>query len=219
MNLMQDRRVIAVLGAVVVLLLAVVIGVFAVRSHRSKAEAISDAAAGELQIEQGLADNHANTGKPLRCFVNGQFVGMETVADCAQKNGVASQALDVGLDPATGQAPSGTLAPPVKALPVLPPQADDAPSVDTADATEAGPGGECLRYTPDGWRTAASGVTVGQCARTLFAGRCEPAGGAIYGRWGQQTLRLVTGRVEMSGDNRSFHPLISQNQDCSLPSD
>jgi hypothetical protein len=217
MNLMQDRRVIAVLGGVVVLLLAILIGVFAIRSHRSNAEAISDAAAGGLQIEQGLADNHANTGKPLRCFVNGQFVGMETVADCAQKNGVASQTLDVGLDPATGQAPSGTLAPPVRALPVPPPQAAAAPSADAADAAPTGPASECLRYTPDGWRTAGSGVSVGQCARTLFAGRCEPPGGAIYGRWGQETLRLVTGRVEMSGDNRTFHPLIAQNQDCSLP--
>ncbi len=30
-----------------------------------------------------------------------------------------------------------------------------------------------------------------RCAQTLFAGRCERAGEAAYGRWQQQTLRLV----------------------------
>ena len=39
--------------------------------------------------------------RELRCFVDGQFVGMATLAVCAQRNGLATDALDVGLD-ATG---------------------------------------------------------------------------------------------------------------------
>src|SRR5206468_8925951 len=35
----------------------------------------------------------------LRCFVNGQFVGELPLAVCAQRNGVATGSLDVGLDP------------------------------------------------------------------------------------------------------------------------
>jgi hypothetical protein len=78
--------------------------------------------------------------------------------------------------------------------------------------------GDCLRYTPDGWRSVGGGLTLAQCTRALFDGRCERSGDALYGRWGQQTLRLVPGRVEMSADNRTFHPLVPQNpQDCSLP--
>jgi hypothetical protein len=36
--------------------------------------------------------------RPLRCFVSGQFVGEITLAECARKNGVATGALDVGVD-------------------------------------------------------------------------------------------------------------------------
>ena len=221
MNALQDRRVIAALGGVIVLLLAILIGVFVLRSH--KKDEVVPTASGGLQIEQGQADNRGSVGKPVRCFVNGQFTGMETVGDCARKNGVASQALDVGLDPATGAVtnPSGSLAPP-PAAPAAP-VASSAPSQE-ADADEggsqqpAGPAGECLRYNGDGWRAAGTGVTVGQCVRTLYEGRCARPGEAVYGRWGQQTLRLIPGRVEMSGDNRNFHPLMQQGADCSLPS-
>ena len=38
--------------------------------------------------------------RPLRCFVGGQFVGELPLAVCAQRNGVATGALDVGLDQA-----------------------------------------------------------------------------------------------------------------------
>jgi hypothetical protein len=219
MNALHDRRVIAALGGVVILLLVVLLSFFILRAHP---KAGADAApAGGLQIEQGQADSRTGATKPLRCFVGGQFVGMATGADCAQKNGVSAQALDVGLDPATGQAttPGGTLAPPVQAAPPAPPAA--AARAETPEAALApapgGPPAECLRYTPDGWRGAGSGVSVGQCVRTLFDGRCEHAGEALYGRWGQDTLRLVPGRVEMSADNRSFHPLMAQAPDCSLP--
>jgi hypothetical protein len=219
MNALQDRRVIAALGGVVVLLLAILIGAFALHSRKPKGEAIPTTAANGLQIDQAQADNHANAGKPVRCFVNGQFVGMQTVADCAQKNGVASQALDVGLDPATGAVtnPSGSLAPPP--APAVAPQAPaQEAEAETPAPAPATPSGVCLRYTGDGWRAAGSGVSAGQCARILYEGRCARAGEAIYGRWNDQTLRLITGQVQMSGDNRNFHALMPQGQDCSLPS-
>ncbi len=222
MNALQDRRVIAALGGGVVLLLLILVGLFVLRAH-PKGQGAAAGPAGALQIEQGQADSRTGSTKLLRCFVGGQFVGMATVTDCAGKNGVAAQALDVGLDPATGQvtAPGGTLAPPPPAAaPAAPPPA--ASSADTTEAAlapaQSAPPADCLRYTPDGWRAAGSGVSVGQCARTLFDGRCEHAGEALYGRWGQDTLRLVPGRVEMSADNRSFHPLMAQAPDCSLPS-
>ena len=42
-------------------------------------------------------------------------------------------------------------------------------------------------------------------------------GGATYGRWGEETLRLVPGRVEISSDNRSFHTAFDQGPNCSIP--
>ena len=225
MNPLQDRRIVAAVGGGAALLLAILIAAFLLRGHPrpDATPATLQAAAAGLQIQSGQPDSAAST-KPLRCFVGGQFTGMETVADCAKKNGVSAQALDVGLDPATGAVTgaSGTLAPPVQAMPVPPAPAEAAtssepePRVEQAQAAPAAPG-DCLRYTPDGWRSAGAGVSLGQCTRTLFEGRCERPGEALYGRWGQQTLRLVPGRVEMSADNRSFHPLVPQNQDCSLP--
>ena len=54
------------------------------------------------------------------------------------------------------------------------------------------------------------------CVQSLFAGRCEKPGAASYGRWGAQTLRLVTGRIEVSDDNRSFQMLAPQGTDCMI---
>jgi hypothetical protein len=108
----------------------------------------------------------------------------------------------------------------VQAAPPAPIEAEAPPKAEQAQAAPpAAAPGDCLRYAPEGWRSAGAGVSLGQCARTLFEGRCERAGEALYGRWGQETLRLVPGRVEMSSDNHTFHPLMTQNvQDCSLPS-
>jgi hypothetical protein len=220
MNALQDRRVVAAIGGGAALLLAILLALFMTHGHKGGVTPQGQAAAGGLQIEQGQADSRTASTKALRCFVNGQFVGMATVADCAKRNGVSAQALDVGLDPATGQvtAPSGTLAPPIAAPPPAVAAATPEPKVEQEAAVPTGAPGDCLRYTPEGWRGAGSGVSLGQCARALFDGRCERAGDALYGRWGSQTLRLVTGRVEISPDNRNFRPLAPQNpQDCSLP--
>ncbi len=222
MNALQDRRIVAAIGAGAALLFAILIGVFVTRGHHREAAtpASLQAAAAGLQIQSGQADSSTASTKPLRCFVGGQFTGMETVADCAKKNGVSAQALDVGLDPATGAvtAASGSLAPPLQPLSTAPASEPEQKAEQDQPAPPVAAPGDCLRYTPDGWRSAGGGVSLAQCARTLFEGRCERSGEALYGRWGQQTLRLVPGRVEMSADNRTFHPLVPQNpQDCSLP--
>jgi hypothetical protein len=60
-------------------------------------------------------------------------------------------------------------------------------------------------------------MTLNACVQALFAGRCEKPGAATYGRWMQQTLRLVPGRVEVSADNRSFRPLTEQGAGCAIP--
>jgi hypothetical protein len=63
-----------------------------------------------------------------------------------------------------------------------------------------------------------SEMTLNACVQALFAGHCERTGGATYGRWGDQTLRLVPGRVEQSPDDRNFRTLVEQGTNCSLPS-
>ena len=55
--------------------------------------------AGGLVIDAtGPDDGPMHAGKPLRCFVQGQFVGELNLTACARRNGVATDALDVGLD-------------------------------------------------------------------------------------------------------------------------
>jgi hypothetical protein len=77
--------------------------------------------------------------------------------------------------------------------------------------------GDCLRFAGGEWRAAGRGLSVSQCVRALFDGRCVRAGDALYGRSGTQTIRLVAGKVEISPDNRLFRPLMTQDPgDCSL---
>jgi hypothetical protein len=166
MKALLDRRVIAVIGAILALVLALAVG-YLVAGRGRKAPAAGPAAAG-LTIEQGAADSRTASTKALRCFVGGQFVGMATVAECAQKNGVSAQALDVGLDPATGApaTPSGSLAPPVQAPPAPAPSPGE-PAEAQAEHAPA-PLAECLRYGGDGWRPAGTAAqALAQCAKTL----------------------------------------------------
>lgn len=175
------------------------------------------ASRGGLVVEASPADDgKMDTARPLRCFVAGQFVGEVTLAECAQKNGVATGSLDVGVDE------TGALAAADQAgtnLTPLPPSAEPATPIQSAPATEAGPAagpaGGCWRYAGD-WRRLPGDLTLNACVQALFSGRCERPGQATYGRWMQQTLRLVPGRVEVSGDNRSFRTLAEQNSACAV---
>jgi hypothetical protein len=195
--------------------------------HRAQPSAPPSGA--QLKVEMGKATK-LDPDAALRCFVNGQFVGMQTPQECAQKNGVAPGALDVGLDQ-SGALAAGASGTHLQALSNAVDDAGDDNAVDDADAEKDQPSddapaprpadprlGNCLKYGRSGWAGAGQGVGLNVCARILFDRQCVSQGQAIYGRWGSQTLRLVPGRVEMSDNNRDFHPLLTQNpQDCSLP--
>ncbi|OYX30393.1 MAG: hypothetical protein B7Y99_11780 [Caulobacterales bacterium 32-69-10] len=219
MNLLEDRRILLAGGAGAALLAGVLIAVFIMGKDRP---AEPGAAKGALQIELG-EQQRVNPNQQLRCFVGGQFIGSATLADCAKRNGVAAQSLDVGLDESGELAAGGEslkplpqIAPPTQVAVASPPPVPVMQNAPVLTATAGPPIAECLRYGPDGWRPAGS-VTQSACVQTLFEGRCQSAGQALYGRWGSQTLRLVPGRVEASPDNRSFHMVVEQRSDCSIP--
>lgn len=223
MDWLQDRRLLLTVGGGVLALLislGVALGLVA-RDH--KAPAPPPASVGGLVVQMGQPDNaKLDPAQPLRCFVGGQFEGMETLADCAKKNGVATKALDVGIDPngalTAANGVDANLAP-------LPPadaaQADASPAPDQAAPAPAagvhGPVADCLRYGGGNWHKAGDGLTLAACVQALYAGRCVKTGEAAYGRWGTETLRLVPHRVETSNDNRSFRNLVDQDDaNCSI---
>lgn len=216
MNLLQDRRALTAAGTAIVLLAGVLIAIFLTRGVRKPAEE-NIASNSALQVQLG-EQTKVDPSRKLRCFVGGQFVGEATLADCAKKNGVSAQALDVGVDPSGALSAAGSQPPPPPAQ--AQPPAPTLPAAPAVTAPASAPStGECLRFGADGWRsTGAGAVSLSACVQSLFAGRCERAGEALYGRWGGQTLRLVPGRVELSPDNRDFHTLAEQGRDCSIPS-
>ena len=81
----------------------------------------------------------------------------------------------------------------------------------------AGQPAACWRYAEAKWSRLPADLPLSACVQSLFAGRCEKPGAATYGRWGQQTLRPATGRVEISADNHSFHTLVEQAPNCVIP--
>lgn len=214
MNALQDRRVQLALAAVTAVLLALLLAVFMLRQPKGS-EKGADQAKGALQVDTVQNEAKVSQTKPLRCFVAGQYVGDFPVLECAKRNGVAAQALDVGLDPATGQVAGGSA--PLQPLPAPTSSAAPAPTAPViAEAPQASSAGDCLRYAGNEWRGAGQGLSVGQCVRVLFDGRCVRPGDALYGRSGAMTVRLLPGRVEISPDNRNFRTLMTQDQDCEL---
>jgi hypothetical protein len=216
MALPNDNRTVLIIGVVLAVLAGIVVAlVFSGRGDRTP-EA-PPASKGGLQLD--VADAPAlEPTRQLRCFVDGQFVGMATLAECAQRNGLATEALDVGLDEtgALAAAPTAAFAPP----PQLPIEVAEAPAAvaepsrpaNAPVATPTGPA--CLRHSGSEWRQVAAGVSLGQCVNALFAGTCVRPGEALYGRWGDTTLRLVPRRVEQSADNSRFRTLAEQNRNC-----
>jgi hypothetical protein len=176
--------------------------------HKGETTPPPPASKGGLVIDPNAQpDTKIAATKTLRCFVAGQYAGDFTLAECARRNGVATDALDVGVDQtgALAAAQQGRAA----VTPLPPKEAKPAAKAD------AGPLATCWRYEGS-WRRL-NDMSLAACAQTLFAGRCEKAGEAAYGRWGQQTIRLVTGRVEISSDNHSFRMLVEQGPNCTLP--
>ena len=213
------RRTGVVLGAGAVVALAAggLIAWGLMAGHRNEPRPPPPASKGGLVINPNQPEPRpVAAAKTLRCFVSGQLVGEFTLAECAQRNGVATDKLDVGVDPTGALAaaqPGGSVVSPLPPAsePVrrLAPKPQPTPS--------AGPLGACWRYAEGTWRKLPYDMALNLCARTLFDGRCEKPGQALYGRWAQQTIRLVPGKVEISSDNRSFRGLMDQGQGCSLP--
>ncbi|MBV8592674.1 MAG: hypothetical protein JOZ27_00065 [Caulobacteraceae bacterium] len=182
------------------------------------------ASEGGLVVQTGRDDDiRLDPAKPLRCFVAGRFVGELPLSACASRNGVATGALDVGLDPSGALAASGGATTDVTPLP---PAAEAAaadrpvvvrPAEPPGDTPAPRPQGACWRYGDGGWSRLPGEVSLTACVQVLFAGQCVRPGTAVFGRWDDHTLRLVPGRVDTSSDNRSFRPLVEQAADCSIP--
>lgn len=221
--MLKDRRIVLALGAAGAVVLAIAIAL--ATGGRDKHPQPAPASESGLQVSVAPAPP-LNAAKPLRCFVSGQFVGMLTLSDCAQKNGVSAQALDVGPDAngALTAAPSASLAPtpppPAAAqAPAAPPSAGagaGAPEALSGEpASDQGPPAACLHFGAGEWRTISDGMSQGACLRALFSGRCVRPGEADYGHWGETTVRLIfPSQVQTSSDNRTFHTLYDQGRAC-----
>ncbi len=210
----NSQRLILALGAVAAVILAVAIALLT--GKKDPHPQPPPAAQSGLQVS--INDQPAlNTARPLRCFVNGQFVGEATLADCAKRNGVSAQALDVGVDAsgAMTAAPTASLAPPPAPPPVAAPApVEPQPAASPTEAIDQGPAAVCLQYAGGDWRPVSDSLSLNACARAMFAGKCPRPGEAVYGRWGETTLRLVPGRVEQSNDNKHFRTLTEQAGAC-----
>ncbi|KQV57449.1 MULTISPECIES: hypothetical protein [unclassified Caulobacter] len=227
MDFLKDRRIILAGGGALALLAGLGIAVALMTGHDKKPDEAPPASRAGLIVETGRDDDSKlDPARPLRCFVGGTFVGEITLAECAKKNGVATGALDVGVDETGALAAAdqaGTVLTPLPPTPTVSAPAATTPSNPSAPTTPASasanaPLGACWRYAGNEWRRLPGEITLNACAQQLFNGRCERTGGATYGRWGEETLRLVPGRIEISSDNRSFHTAFDQGPNCSVPS-
>lgn len=218
----QDNRLLIAIGAGLAIIAAVVVALI-FSGGRDRDDGPPPAAQGGLTVDVADAPE-LNTTRELRCFVDGQFVGMATLTDCARRNGVATDALDVGIDEtgALAAAPTAAFAPPPGAPPVA--LTEVAPSPSVGQTTPPAPApvqavstAACLRHTGSDWRSLSSGMSLNACVQALYAGTCVRPGEALYGRWGDTTLRLVPRRVEQSADNNVFRTLVEQDRSCQFP--
>ena len=192
--------------------------------HGPPAEA-PPASRGGLVVQTGRDDDiKLDPRRPLRCFVDGQFAGELPLNVCARKNGVATGALDVGLDPSgalaasTGASSDITPLPPpaIAVAPAAPPPRALSPDAPAPQAV-SGPTAACWAYGDARWSRLPGEMSLGGCVQTLYGGHCVRPGVAAYGRWAERTLRLMPGRIEISNDNRNFRLLVEQGPACSLP--
>jgi hypothetical protein len=216
----QDNRVLIAIGAGLAIVAAVVIALI-VGGGRDETPAPPPAARGGLTVDVADAPE-LNTTRELRCFVDGQYIGMATLTNCAQRNGLATDALDVGIDEtgALAAAPTAAFAPPPSAPPVALTEAEQPPSdvqQPVQPSIQPASGAACLRHTGSDWRSLSSNMSLNACVLALYSGTCVRPGEALYGRWGDTTLRLVPRRVEQSPDNSRFRTLAEQDRSCQFP--
>jgi len=227
MGIFKDRRMYFVLGGALALTAGLLLA-WAMLAKPGGDDDSPPASQGGLIVQTGRDDDiKLDPARPLRCFAGGQFVGEMPVADCAKRNGVATGALDVGIDSTGALAAANGVS---TALTPLPP-AEEKSASKTVDASAGGAedytgvgatpttsGAQtCWRYAGASWQRVAGGTTLNACLQSLYAGQCVRQGSAAYGRWGDTTLRLADGQVETSANNRDFGPLIQQGPDCSVP--
>src|SRR5579863_1176086 len=217
MGFFRDGRTILAAGAALALVAGLALAwVFMSRSHAPTQP--PPASQGGLVVISGREDDQKlDPKRPLRCFVGGQFVGELPLEVCAQRNGVSTGGLDVGLDPSGALAASNgasagivPLPPPEPPLsqPLTEPDGANSAS-NVAEAETGATAAVCWRYgAGGGWKPLPDPMALGACVQAVFAGRCPPAGQVFYGRWGDQTLRLQDGQVGISGDNANFQSLI-----------
>jgi hypothetical protein len=215
MRLNFDRRLLLVIGGgLVVLALSLTVAFWLVRRGDAP-PAPPPASVGGLVVQTGQAQDSAlDTRAPLRCFVNGQLIGMTTLADCAQRNGVATQALDVGS--ASGAPPPPSVAGDAAASgqsATLPAAAVGAAPLAAAQpqtlaADGQAPQAVCLRWAAGGWRKLGDTLPLSACVQSALAGACAPGVSLTYARWGGWTLRVGPSRqVEAAADNVDFRPI------------
>jgi len=218
----NDNRTILAIGAGLAIIAAIVVALVFSGGRDETTEA-PPASKGGLNVE--LADAPAlEATRELRCFVDGQYIGMATLADCARRNGLATDALDVGLDEtgALAAAPTAAFAPPPELPAIDLAELNATPAPSPVDASRPAPapaasGSACLRHAGSEWRSLSQGMSLNACVQALYAGVCVRPGDAQYGRWGDVTLRLVPRRVEQSNDNSRFRVLAEQDRDCQFP--
>jgi len=222
MTFSKDTRTVVIVGAGLAVLAAVAAALMFGAGKTNDPNAVPPAAEGGLKIDLAEAPVLEPT-RELRCFVDGQFIGMSTLSDCARRNGVASSALDVGLDStgALAAAPTASFSPPpVVPVTVEKPTADKGVEKDNdpRPAQTTSTGGACLRHVGSEWRQVGSGMTISACVQALYAGSCvRSPGEAQYGRWNETSLRLVPRRVEQSTNNVQFRTLATQDRNCQFP--
>lgn len=215
----QDNRILIAIGAGIAIIAAVLIALL-LNGGRDEPATPPPAAQGGLTIDVADAPG-LDSERELRCFVNGQFVGMANLADCARQNGLATEAMDVGIDQ-SGQAaafvpPAGP--PPVEDIPLtdVEPYEDGSTEAVRGSTEPVRTGSACLRHTGSDWRSLSNNMSLEACVQALYSGTCVRPGDAQYGRWGDTTVRLVAGRVEQSADNSRFSTLVEQDRSCQFP--
>ena len=216
----QDNRLLIAIGAGLAVVAAVVIALI-VSGGRDRTPEPPPAARGGLTVDVADAPE-LNTTRELRCFVDGQYIGLATLSDCARRNGVATDALDVGIDEtgALAAAPTAAFAPPPSAPPIELTETEQPPLTDQQPlepSVQPASGATCLRHTGSDWRSLSSNMSLNACVQALYSGTCVRPGEALYGRWGDMTLRLVPRRVEQSPDNSRFRTLAEQDRSCTFP--
>jgi hypothetical protein len=228
MAFLKDWRVIVLFAGGGVALIAGIAIAWVIVSRSHPPTEPPPASQGGLVVVTGRDDDaKLDPKRPLRCFVGGQFVGELPLAVCAQRNGVATGALDVGLDQSGALAASNGAGAEITPLPSQqPPQSlpvvegtPDASNAVHAAAPQAAQASaqSCWRFGGAGWRELPATMPLNACVQTLYAGRCPAPDDVYYGRWGDQTLRLIAGRVEISSDNRDFTSLVDPWPACQGP--